>query len=371
MACLAVFMSASVLPVAAQESSQALDTKTLEVVIVTAQRREEKLQDVPIAVTAVSHDMLARRNAVDLSDLPGAVPGLSIAGFTGGNASNLVSIRGVAGQVLPIGAGQPVAIYLDDVYLSRPDAAFFGLDDVERIEVLRGPQGSLYGRNATAGAINIITRMPASSREGSAELSVGNFDAVSARGSFRSPVGMGFSAGVSGSHDRHGGYIRNTVTGNRLNSRDAHTLRGQLRYQSSNGKFEAVLAGDYTDDESTPIFKNAYLPSGAFAGVGDPEEFASHAASEGQTIRQTVNKGVSLRLQRQALGTLDLVSITSWRCRHGLRRRRFRASAVGDRCRQPERHFQSGVSRGFHWQSGACHPWRKPVHRAGKLRPFN
>ncbi|MEJ0040405.1 MAG: Plug domain-containing protein [Gammaproteobacteria bacterium] len=115
-------MSALVRPVAAQEPAGALDTRILEEVVVTAQRREERLQDVPIAVTAVSHDTLARRNAVDLSDLPGAVPGLSIAGFTGGNASNLVSIRGVAGQVLPIGSGHvDISLHGKSFWAESPD----------------------------------------------------------------------------------------------------------------------------------------------------------------------------------------------------------------------------------------------------------
>ncbi|HEY0685822.1 MAG TPA: TonB-dependent receptor [Steroidobacter sp.] len=298
---------------AAIGSARQAETEILETLIVTVQRREQNPQDVPIALTAIGDDALAARNTVDLSDLVGAVPGLSIAGFTGGNASNLVSIRGVAGQVLPIGSGQPVAIYLDDVYLSRPDAAFFGLDDVERIEVLRGPQGTLYGRNATAGAINIITRTPGSLMEGGGELSVGSLDEVSARGSVRTPLGGGFSAGVSASYHRHEGYIRNTVTGNLSNSRDAHTVRGRFQYQSRDDAFEAVLAGDYTGDEATPIFKNAFAASGAFVGFGDPEEFASDASSEAQTMRRTVNKGVALRLRRRVLDSLELVSISSWR----------------------------------------------------------
>ena len=169
-------LQAILAPLAAAEGVPPADRQATlaEDVIVTAQRRRERRQDVPIALSVLGEEQLARRGARDLSDLVGAVPGLSIAGFTGGNASNLVSIRGVAGQVLPIGSGQPVAIYLDGVYLSRPDAAFFGLDDVERIEVLRGPQGALYGRNATAGAINIITRQPGATAQGGGELRRGD-----------------------------------------------------------------------------------------------------------------------------------------------------------------------------------------------------
>lgn len=283
-------------------------------IIVTAQRRAERLQDVPIAITALGSDQLAQRGAVDLANLVGAVPGLSISGFTGANGSNVVSIRGVTGQVLAIGSGQATAIYIDGVYLSRPDAAFFALDDVERIEVLRGPQGALYGRNATAGAINIITREPGTELQGGGELSYGNFDTVSARASLTGPLGGGFSAGISGGYNRHDGYIRNTVTGNRLNDREAYTLRGKLRFTSSDDRFSAVLAGDYVHDDATPVFKNSILlPSGEFVGIGNPEEFSSDAATEAQTQRRTINKGVSLTLNYEASNTLDLVSITAFR----------------------------------------------------------
>jgi len=298
-------LQAILAPLAAYEAS--------DEVVVTAQRRHERHQDVPIALSVVGQDELARRGARDLSDLVGAVPGLSITGFTGGNASNLVSIRGVAGQVLPIGSGQPVAIYLDGVYLSRPDAAFFGLDDVERIEVLRGPQGALYGRNATAGAINIITRLPGSVVQGGGEVRVGNREAISARGSVSTPLSETLSGGLSGSYLHHDGAIRNTVTGDRLNGRDARTIRGQLRYRSADRRFEAAFSGDLTRDRARPVFKNGYDPSGAFLGIGDPDVFASDAASQARTVRRTRNDGVALTLAHRPLEMLELVSITSWR----------------------------------------------------------
>ncbi|MDG2530925.1 TonB-dependent receptor [Caulobacter endophyticus] len=308
-------LQAILAPLAVGEGAPRTDPSAAlaEDVIVTAQRRRERHQDVPIALSVVGQDQLARRGARDLSDLAGATPSLSIAGFTGGNASNLVSIRGVAGQVLPIGSGQPVAIYLDGVYLSRPDAAFFGLDDVERIEVLRGPQGALYGRNATAGAVNIITRSPGEAVQGGGEIRIGNLEAISARGSIGGPLSERLSAGLSGSYLRHDGAIRNTVTGDRLNARDARTLRGRLRYRSADRRFEAVLSGDLTRDRATPVFKNAYAPSGAFIGLGDPAVFASDAASQARTLRRTGNDGLSLTLTHRPLETLELVSVTSWR----------------------------------------------------------
>ncbi len=313
-----IALALSAAPASAQEAvadqPQAAQPDSGGEIIVTAQRREERLQDVPIAITALGSEQLAQRGAIDLANLVGAVPGLSISGFTGANGSNVVSIRGVTGQVLAIGSGQATAIYIDGVYLSRPDAAFFALDDVERVEVLRGPQGALYGRNATAGAINIVTRTPGSELRGGGEVNYGNFDTILARGSLSGPLGGGFSAGISGSYNRHDGYIRNTVTGNRLNDREAYTLRGQLRFQSSDDRFSAVLAGDYVHDDATPVFKNSVLlPSGVFAGMGNPKEFSSDALTEAQTRRRTINKGVALTLNYEASDSLDLVSITAFR----------------------------------------------------------
>lgn len=296
------------------ESEQADATYSAEPsdIVVTAQRREERLQDVPIAITALGNEQLSERGAVDLAGLAGAVPGLSISGFTGANASNVISIRGVTGQVLAIGAGQATAVYIDGVYLSRPDAAFFGLDDVERLEVLRGPQGTLYGRNATAGAINIITRTPSREWRGGGEVSYGNFETVAARGSISGPIGGGLAFGLSGSFNKHDGYIRNTVTGNKLADRNAFTLRGKLRYATDDDAFSAEVAGDYTRDRATPVFKNGVV-GGVFVGMGNPEEFSTDVGTEALTDRLTKSRGVSLTLNYEASDALDLVSITGWR----------------------------------------------------------
>lgn len=281
-------------------------------IIVTAQRREERLQDVPIAITAVNSEGLARRNVTDIQGLQGIVPGLSISGFAGANSSNVISIRGITGQSLGIGAGQAVAVYLDGVYLSRPDAAFFGLDDVERLEVLRGPQGTLYGRNATAGAINIITRDPGDRVEGGINLAYGNFNTVTAKGSIRGPLGGGFSAGLSGSYTRHDGYLRNTVTGNKLDDRESYTIRGKLRYASEDEAFSAVLAGDYSWDHSTPVLKNGVV-GGVFVGMGNPKEVSYDVGSEKLIGRETDNYGVSLTVNGKISDNFELTSVSAYR----------------------------------------------------------
>jgi iron complex outermembrane recepter protein len=285
-------------------------------IVVTAQRREERLQDVPISISAVSSEELSKRSVTDLSGLAGAVPGLSITHFTGFNASNLVAIRGISGQPLPIGAGQVTAIYLDGVYLSRPDAAFFSLDDVERLEVLRGPQGTLYGRNATAGAINIITREPGDEIKAGLDFSFGNFDSVSAKGSITGPIVGGLSAGFSASYANHDGYVTNVTTGHDMNARESYTLRGKLRYAADDERFVANLSADYSAVDANPAFKNLYAsvaPGSAFLGLGNPKEVTNDLGSEllnQQTVR---SKGIGLTLKYDASDAVELFSITSKR----------------------------------------------------------
>jgi iron complex outermembrane receptor protein len=284
----------------------------LEEVVVTAQRRAERLQDVPIAISALSSEDLAKQGVTDLSSLRGTVPGLSIGGFAGVNASNLVSIRGVSGQPLPIGAGQATAIYLDGVYLSRPDAAFFGLDDVERIEVLRGPQGTLYGRNATAGAINIITREPGSDMQGGFDLSYGDFEAVNARGSLSGPLVGGLSAGISGSYEQRDGYFTNTVTGNTPGERESYTVRGKLRYSSTGGAFNATLAADQTESDALHFYKNVMLGT-TYVGIGNPDTIASDVLSEQASSVLVRSRGTSLTMTYNVNDATQLTSITSFR----------------------------------------------------------
>ena len=284
-------------------------------IIVTAQRRSERLQSVPIAITAVGAAELATRGISDVSSLSGVVPGLAISSFGGINSSNLVAIRGIAGQPLPIGAGQATAIYLDGVYLSRPDAGFFTLDDVERVEVLRGPQGALYGRNATAGAINIITREPGDTVRGGIDASYGNFNSVVAKGSLSGPLGSGFSAGISGSFDRRDGYFTNTLTGKKADRRRGYTARAKLRYVEPGGQFDATLSGDISAVDGADVIKNPYaFPTAVYNGLGDADEVSVDSA--GSADLRIRSRGASLVMNYALAENLTLTSITGLRRLH-------------------------------------------------------
>lgn len=288
-------------PVSAQESADTGD------IIVTAQRRSERLQDVPIAISALGADALANRGINSAEDLQGAVPGLSITGFAGVNSTNLVSLRGIAGQPVPIGASQATAVYLDGVFLAKPDAAFFALADVERVEVLRGPQGTLYGRNATAGAINIITREPDNTLRGKATVSYGNYDSVEAGGYISGPLGANFSGSLSGSAQSRNGYFTNTTTGNRIGKTHSYTGRGRLRYE--NGGFDATLSADYTKRYSQDVFTPATL-------VGGDVQFSRKTVTtniENEIGSWLKTGGVSLVMNMEASDNFTVTSVSSYR----------------------------------------------------------
>lgn len=305
-------------PALAQEaSSEIKNTNETETdsgeILVTAQRREERLQDVPISITAVGSEEIARRQVADISQLTGAIPGLTIGGAAGSNASNIITIRGVTGLVQAIGGSQGAGVYLDGVYLSRPDAAFFVLDDVERLEVLRGPQGTLYGRNTTAGAINIITREPKAELQGGADVSYGDYDSLRARGSLSGPIADSLYIGISGSYSRHKGYLVNEVTGNSISPTISATIRGKLRYAVPDGSFSATLAGDWSKVNSVIAYKNAFDAIGNLVGFGDPSKITVDAASEAIQGQRNRSSGVALTINVKASNSLDITSITSFR----------------------------------------------------------
>jgi len=299
----------------AQAAQPATDAETAEAeaedigtITVTAQRRSERLQDVPIAITALGADAIGNRQIGSAEDLQGAIPSLSISGFAGVNSTNLVSIRGIAGQPVPIGASQATAVYLDGVFLPKPDAIFFSLQDVERIEVLRGPQGTLYGRNATAGAINIITRAPSRSFEGQAQASYGSYDTRDIGGFISGPLGGGFYGSVSGGYSSNDGYFRNTATGNRIGAADSITGRARLLYDNDRG-FDVTLAADYTDRNSQDVFTPATL-------VGGRTAYSTKTVAtniENLIGTDVKSGGVSLTINAEVTDNFSITSVSSYR----------------------------------------------------------
>ena len=211
------------------DAPRGADTGGIPDVIVTAQRRAERSQDVPIAISAFSAEQLRASGVGSTLELGQVVPNLISQNNTGLGSANAYYLRGLGNTETIATFDPPVGTYVDDVYISRQNANNFNLFDVERIEVLRGPQGTLFGRNTTGGAINVILAQPGHAFHGFAEVGYGSYDKKLARASVDLPLAPTFSIKVSGYWQDDHGYVRDTSTGQRLNDGDSWGVRLGLR----------------------------------------------------------------------------------------------------------------------------------------------
>ncbi|GGI82812.1 TonB-dependent receptor [Polymorphobacter multimanifer] len=206
------------------------NTAQLGEILVTAQRRSESLQSVPIAITAFSAESLEAKGIQSTLQMVQFVPNLFGANNTGLGSANTYFIRGL-GSVESVATFDPsVGTYIDDIYLSRQNANNFNFFDIDRLEVLRGPQGTLFGRNTTGGAVNVILKKPGTVLGGFGEVAYGAYNRVMVRGSIDMPLSSGIGFKLSGYYQDDAGYVRNTTTGERLNDVDGAGLRGALRF---------------------------------------------------------------------------------------------------------------------------------------------
>jgi iron complex outermembrane receptor protein len=247
-------------PAAAPDQAETADSadaaeasKTLEVVTVTSRRREESIQEIPVAVSAFGQDDLQKLQAREVQDLQGAVPNLNIVQGRGSANSVNVFIRGI-GQPDALQSFDPgVGLYVDDVYHSRIQGSMFGLFDVERIEVLRGPQGTLYGKNSTGGAIKLVTRDPGEEFGGSVEVAAGDYGRLEGRFFATSPLGDSFGISVAGASTDNDGYVDDPVTGEDYNEDDTDAARVKMAWQPTD-TFKAVVSLDYQhQDVALPL----------------------------------------------------------------------------------------------------------------------
>ncbi|CAN7147803.1 TonB-dependent receptor [Pseudoxanthomonas sp. LjRoot168] len=248
----------SSVPVAwAQDAAPAAGTPatnatTLDSVKVTARKREETLQDVPVAVTAFTPETLDKLNIKDLGDLDAQVPNLTVYAARGSTSTVTAYIRGV-GQADPLWGVDPgVGIYLDDVYIARPQGALLDVFDVERIEVLRGPQGTLYGKNTIGGAIKYISRGLPQETTGFASVTVGNYNQLDVKAALGGEIGgkdSGLRGRVSVASMNRDGFGENTYTGQEVSDKEINAVRMQLGAYSQDD-FDVQFAFDYMDDQS-------------------------------------------------------------------------------------------------------------------------
>ena len=215
------------LPAFAQDANEetAADQDGIQEIVVTAQRRAENVQDVPIAISAFSADQLEAQGVTNTLQIGQYVPNLIAQNNTGIGSANAYFLRGLGSTETIATFDPPVGTYVDDVYLSRQNANNLALFDVERVEVLRGPQGTLFGRNTTGGAINVIMARPGNEIAGFAEIGYGSFHKISGRASIDLPLADSLAIKVSGYWQNDRGYAKNVTTGQRVNDDDGWGIR--------------------------------------------------------------------------------------------------------------------------------------------------
>ncbi|MEG0084768.1 MAG: TonB-dependent receptor plug domain-containing protein, partial [Massilia sp.] len=246
-------------PVLAQEAPQGSSSAgrtasatNLDSITVTARKREETLQEVPVAVTAFTSEALDKMNVQDISDLDGQVPNLTIYAARGASSTVTAYIRGVGQSDPTWGADPGVGIYLDDVYIARPQGALLDVFDVSRIEVLRGPQGTLYGKNTIGGAIKYISRGLPTQAEGFAQITVGNYSQLDAKAAIGGPIGgadSGLRARVAVASMNRDGFGENTFTDQPVSDKQINAARFNLGAYAGDD-FDVQFALDWIDDQS-------------------------------------------------------------------------------------------------------------------------
>ena len=239
---LALALAALLVPAA-----HAAEQRVLEEIVVTAQKREQNLQDVPVAVTAVTSEMLEALHIDDMADLTRASASLTLTG--GDNKQNSgFRIRGIGTSVFSIGVEPSVAIIIDDVSQVQPGQALANLVDVERVEVLRGPQSTLFGKNASAGLISVVTPAPATEFTGFGELTATDDDEQRLAGVVTGPINERAGYRLSGYTRDYDGWAKNLPTGEDVNGSDEDGIRGKLAF-SPIDDLDLTLAGWYAQAE--------------------------------------------------------------------------------------------------------------------------
>ncbi len=281
-------------------------------IVVTARRRTEVLQDVPIAVTAYSGEQLERQGALDITDVSDTTPNVNLETSRGTNTTLTAFIRGVGQQDPVAGFEQGVGIYLDDVYLNRPQGALLDIYDVERIEILRGPQGTLYGRNTIGGAVKYVTRRLSDMPELRARANIGTYKQLDFVVSASTPLGAsGIKAGAAVARLGRDGFGENLTTGDENYNKDIWAARGSVEVEPAANAF-VRLSGDYTIDDSNPRGGHRLI-AGLLTGVPVlDDEFDSRGGLE-DPKQKVEGGGVALHGEVGINDWLTLKSISAWR----------------------------------------------------------
>src|SRR5690349_9732710 len=307
----------------AAADNEGKDTATGEIVV-TARRTEERLQRVPASVSAFNERTLDRIQAQDTTGLQGAVPNLNIVQGRGSSNATNIYIRGI-GQPDALQTFDPaVGVYVDDVYLSRIRGNQLDLLDVDRIEVLRGPQGTLYGKNTIGGAIKYVTRKPGQKFRADASIGVGSYGQLDLKGAVSGPVSDTLALGVAFIRSKHDGYVKDPVLDRRYNNKNSWGTRGALAFTPSS-RFRFDLSADYSHDDDAlnvgaPINELRHLFSNTviLPLAQDPSDYDFKARTPPGLPNSTKLKhwGVAGTAAYDVTDALTLKSITAYRKLH-------------------------------------------------------
>jgi len=298
-------------------------------IVVTAQKRAESAQKTPLAITAIGGAELRTAGVSTVSNLVQSVPSLQLGKFYG--VAN-VTLRGIALSALNAGVESPVAFHVDGIYLGRPAAVLSSFYDVQRVEVLRGAQGTLYGRNATGGSINIITADPTKELSGFAQVTYGNYNHLNVEAAAGGALSEKLQVRVAGRFDSHDGYGINEATGRKIDDNNERAIRAKLKFLPTDN-LTIVLQGDYSKAHSNgAIHLQGTVAGGPLWGtlssIGGTPWTPGTTASNARNVSQDTDPlldtefwglGSTINLD---LGAVTLRSITGYR--------RSKSKSVGD-----------------------------------------
>lgn len=320
--CLAAPALAQEAPVLAQPTAEQPAAEGTEVtgdIIVTASKRAQTLQDTPISVAVATAASIEQSQIRDLLDLQTLVPSLKV-GQLQSSANTNFSIRGFGNGANNAGIEPSVGVFIDGVYRSRSAAQIGDLPNIDRVEVLRGPQSTLFGKNASAGIISIVTAEPKFDFAGQVEASYGNYDAVVVKGNVTGPISDTIAVSLGGNYNRRDGYIFDVGTGEDTNNRNRYGVRGQVLFQPSEDlKFRLIGDYDKIDEECCGVANLVNGPTGAIVdalaggqGLNPNNSFTYTTFGNFASENRIKNYGVSLQGDLN-LGSLALTSITAYR----------------------------------------------------------
>ncbi len=312
----AAFAAAAALCVVAASAQEAAqEPGQLEEIVVTASKRAQTLLDVPIAVSVTSAETIAATHINDILDLQSIVPSLRVSQLQTSTQTNFI-IRGFGNGANNPGIESSVGVFVDGVYRSRSASQIGDLVDVERIEVLRGPQSTLFGQNASAGVVSVITRKPSFTTTGSLEATLGNYSAQQLRGRISAPISDRLAFSLSGNWNKRDGYFKNLANGHDINDRNRWDARGQLLFNASeNLSFRLIADTGRIDEVCCGVVNLKNGPTGALIGLvggqiytGDPFDRRAYFNKDPKNVVD--NDGVSLHIDWKR-GNWALTSITA------------------------------------------------------------